>query len=618
MEGKHEVRNYCDELLGIANASISDVEEIVSTEPLTNFILFMEIVRVYDSWTCSSEKLQWDGECSKQEYDVLGLGFNLAIYYFLKPIERSGFPLNESTEITRKFATSILYKLGCAVMIKRSVAMVEAGLLILEKKDNCFVFKNTKEMEYQFLDQMEFSQSNDLNTKINENSENQLNGWDFFELEDISKTFFQEGNFYSKNSKNNFSSFLLNDITTIMRPLINPWGTGKGVFMGYGSSIDIEMHFLAVATELVGHWRVEAGFHLDAQIEGLSGADLCFIISLLVSFYLKHGHFAYIASKELPEINLPMSLPIWTPVEKMIEDTSALPSVDEQLVRKAFSILIFKPSEAIFLNAHTTKFVPLLIDIGNGFVLRPYSAIAYNPFFSLISLLEFRNPNTRHKLSLPRENWMREELYASFAGVRYQTIKGNIKLRVGKKIITDIDAVVFDNLTGELAIFQLKWQDFYFNDVKKLRSRASNLIHELEGWAIKTTAWISANGNSELARNLRLKIEKSRPMSSIFLFAISRTKARMKGYGFSIKADNLAVCNWPQFSRNRFEVGPAEKVISTLFNNIKCQENEALKIKPFPVTFQFGESNLEYLDLYSHVENVKDSDRHLEDSKDKI
>ena len=48
-----------------------------------------------------------------------------------------------------------------------------------------------------------------------------------------------------------------------------------------------------------------------------------------------------------------------------------------------------------------------------------------------------------------------------FSGVKYITIDGNIKLRTGKKIVTDIDAAIFDRTTGELAIFQIKWQDFF-------------------------------------------------------------------------------------------------------------------------------------------------------------
>ena len=39
-------------------------------------------------------------------------------------------------------------------------------------------------------------------------------------------------------------------------------------------------------------------------------------------------------------------------------------------------------------------------------------------------------------------------------------------------MITDIDAAVFDVTTGELGLFQLKWQDFSSSDVAKQRSKA--------------------------------------------------------------------------------------------------------------------------------------------------
>jgi hypothetical protein len=47
-------------------------------------------------------------------------------------------------------------------------------------------------------------------------------------------------------------------------------------------------------------------------------------------------------------------------------------------------------------------------------------------------------------------------------------------------MLTDIDAVIFDRLTGELALFQLKWQDYSTNSLRETRSKASNLVKELD------------------------------------------------------------------------------------------------------------------------------------------
>jgi hypothetical protein len=192
---------------------------------------------------------------------------------------------------------------------------------------------------------------------------------------------------------------------------------------------------------------------------------------------------------------------------------------------------------------------------------------------------------------------MRTHLYALFLGVRYQRIEGNVKLKEDGKTITDIDAAIYDNLTGELALFQIKWQDFYYNDVRKLRSRASNLTKDLDEWAEKVSHWINIHPKTELIKNLRLV--DGTVVNEVFLFGISRNKARMQGYGYAIKSENLAIANWPQFARNRFEIGPAERVFYSLFNKLKLQEKEKIEPIPFPVTFNIGDQNLEFRDLYN-------------------
>jgi hypothetical protein len=246
--------------------------------------------------------------------------------------------------------------------------------------------------------------------------------------------------------------------------------------------------------------------------------------------------------------------------------------------------------------------MPLLIDMGNDYMLKPVSAIRDNPFYSMMAMLEYRNPNFRHDISVHREEWQRSELYAEFMGNRYQRTEGNINLRKAGNVITDIDAAVFDNTTGELALFQIKWQDFFFNDVKKLRSKASNLVRELDEWAEKVTAWIKENGLLKLQKLLRIKPTAPTQITSVYLFGLSRNAGRTNAYGFTSKSGDLAIANWALFRRSRIAIGPAEHVISAMFENLREKETETFKYTLIPTKFQIQDHLMIYEDLWYYID----------------
>ncbi len=70
--------------------------------------------------------------------------------------------------------------------------------------------------------------------------------------------------------------------------------------------------------------------------------------------------------------------------------------------------------------------------------------------------------------------------------------------------MTDIYAAVLDMTTGELAIFQLKWQDFGYNDLLRIRSKATKFVERVDTWSSQTLEWIDEFGNAALCHNLRL------------------------------------------------------------------------------------------------------------------
>ena len=72
----------------------------------------------------------------------------------------------------------------------------------------------------------------------------------------------------------------------------------------------------------------------------------------------------------------------------------------------------------------------------------------------------------------------------------------------------------------------------------------------------------------------------------------------MKGYGYKLDNEHIAVGTWAQLARNRTEIGPAAFVISQLFDKLKLEEDVKVKFKPIPITIAFADVTLDFKDIW--------------------
>lgn len=591
-------KETCQEIKLIAENALDKIVSSLPSETIIKFVMFTETLRVLDFNSLSSNNLTSNLSQIPND-DIMKMGWNLSTSYLFEGFKTSGFPIVESTKETFSSTSSLLFHFGCITMLKRTIDMVKSGALTVTKSDdNTYVFEKTNNANSQFLDDLEFTNLEELEEQLKEKTGEFYKEWNIIERDDLEEALYSHGNFLSFTDED-FTHYTSENIEELLYEQVRPWDSGHGIMMGYGSTVDIDMHFLGKATELVAKWRDEAGLHPKTKIGNITGGDLMIVVLFMTSFHLKHINYGLVASKKYPEISIKQSLTLWGALDDLINDIVEFSGFKKSTITEAFDSIILKPEDVKLLKKYTSKFMPLVIDIGNGLVLRPVSSIVRNPLLTISQILEFRNPNFRNDISLYREEWLRNNLYAMFSGVRYKNVAGNINLKTGNKVDTDIDAAIFDRMTGELALFQIKWQDFFFNDINKLKSRASNLTKGLDDWTYKVNKWIESNGLKKLLQTLRIKSTKGNPISQVYLFAISKNAARMKGYGHETTVENLAITNWPQFARNRFEIGPSEKVFRDLFETLKEQENDNVETKPLPAEFAIEGKSFKYKDLWS-------------------
>ena len=271
------------------------------------------------------------------------------------------------------------------------------------------------------------------------------------------------------------------------------------------------------------------------------------------------------------------------------------------VVQTVFNTLAMTSEQAKRLADHSTPLIPLLFDLGNGFVLRPVSCLTRNPFTAVITQHKWLAPHAEHSIATDREDWMREHLYAMFGGRRYICFPGNLKLRRGNSVLTDIDAAVYDRLTGDVGLFQLKWQDYSTNNVRQLHSKAANLSAELTDWCCKVRSWIEENGVSALDKSLRLRSKRREAVKSILLFAISKSSIRTQGYGVKTNAPSLAMAVWPQFVRARMEVGPSEQSLRDVHSRLVEEYGQVPNVHPMPASIRVAGATLHIHDLWNRT-----------------
>ncbi|MBB3140503.1 hypothetical protein [Halomonas organivorans] len=588
-----------DKILELSKKELQGALSVLPKDDLNKFVLFTEIMRILDYWSVFKDILPSENSLSAPDFEIIQLGWNLALEHLFVPVKPDGFPIQESTEKTRLFATSLLHKFGRAVLLKRTYEMLVSGFLSAETKDSKIIIRATERAESQFADNIEFTLLSGIQSYINENIGDYRNGWFLGKFDDPSIEVTLPGAYHLQDSRKELKKHYIDNVDELMEELVFPWDSGNGIMMGYNAIPEIDNHFFSLAIENAIAWRNDVGLHPSVKLNDVTGSELTLIVAVISALHMKHVRFALTALKKHKEISIPQSLTIWTKASELIDSIHDYTDFDKNLIERGVNAIAIAPSESRNLKGQTTPLIPLLVDLGNGILLRPVSSLIKNPFISTSTLQGWRIPNITDILSLPREDWMRNDLYHLFRGTRYKSVDGNIKIRNGGKVVTDIDAAILDRTTGDLALFQIKWQDYYTNDVRKLRSRAKNFVKEIDGWASKVSSWIEDNGVYELVKTLRLKVPRDKQVSRVYLFGLSKTSARMKGYGYSMESDDIAICNWPMFLRKRFEVGSSKNVFKDLHASIKKDENIAVKSKPVPVEINSEGNAIEFINLWN-------------------
>lgn len=539
-----------DELRQLSEKEFKDTMHVLSQLDDTNIAMItIEACRSLDYWFVTdsfSENRQ--RTLSEQDFNLVYRGWNIFLQKVLPRLGMlPGIPLLGSTRETILSTSAELHRLGRHALLKRTAELIDRKFAQGSWIDGKISVRMKRDDESDhFLDQVDAVRWNTISKK--------LLPWDSL-------------------AQQHLKTLRLAEWQDELKRLMFRWETPQGVMVGYNASPQLDDHFIGAVFDYVSACRANSGADPEAIINGIRVSDVHLIMMLLMSARLKHTQFVTAAKRRWPDVNYWMSLTIWKPrneiVKEICETIAGKTDIDPESVFKVVDLLTIGPETKPDLSSDVDPLIPFFIKVSNQYLLEPSSVLIMNPFDMITRI----NPDQRihQAISERREGLMLMNLNGLFQGNRYVRLEMPVRLKTAGKIVTDIDGAVLDRTTGELALFQLKWQDFKGATLRQTMSRAKNFVTSVSSWAEITSSWIENHGIDQLLRTLRIPKTASSHVISVHLFAIGQMSARFRHYGYNIENTALAVTTWPQFLRLRHEIGPAERVISCIFDKARTE-----------------------------------------------
>ncbi len=508
---------------------------------------------------------------SQPDFDIVCRGWNVALGLLLPRVGMlRGVPAIGSSPETQRMAISVLHGAGRYVILTESAERIRHGLISaeLDASGITLAISDVALLDF-FHDQVDRSRLADLRSEI-----------------------FPD----QKPDDPDTARALRSE----MAEQTFRWEQSNGVMVGYSSTPAVDKWFSDLQASQALEWRDDAGIHPDTALPGCNGGDLMATVSVMLSFYLKHIIFVEEARKRFSDVNHHMSLTIWKTRGELVASLEAVGS-PKGIAEAVIDLLTVRSEDAARVLDLGTPVIPMLIAISDEFLLTPASAIFQNPFRNVRLLREEGVPGLADAVRVHRENWMAKDLYSLFEGTRFQRVAGQTVLASKGRTVTDIDAAVFDWLTGELVLFQLKWQDFNSTNIRSQKSKAKNFVRGVASWGDKVTAWIDEYGVARLCQALQIKLPAGAAPSLIRLWGVGRSNARFESLGYPA-SDGVLTLTWPQLVRLRHKVGLRARVFEEVARRAAEETSRPIQRQPIPYNMPCRDMRVLFKDIWSTPE----------------
>lgn len=250
-------------------------------------------------------------------------------------------------------------------------------------------------------------------------------------------------------------------------------------FLGYTNDMETEEFFWKHAfldLQQTISWDL---FPPECKFGDLYYCDIANTVVDFAGYAIKHIYCADILRNKNPNLlfeNL-LKYAFDLFVQLIVENRN----VSKQQAEKILSLITLdSSSEDYYCNARA-RFAPFIKISGHQYI-RSLSGLLSDPMeFILYNLRKNYKSDWDKNVNL-RERIFREQLYTSFGNKEFKCINRSIIIGERDQRITDIDAAIIDQRNGEIALFQLKWQDSIESSSFSLKSKSSNFFEQTNLW----------------------------------------------------------------------------------------------------------------------------------------
>ncbi|MFL5560792.1 MAG: hypothetical protein ACJ79K_04870 [Gemmatimonadaceae bacterium] len=236
----------------------------------------------------------------------------------------------------------------------------------------------------------------------------------------------------------------------------------------------------------------------------------------------------------------------WWRLPVLARRLGELTGISETEARAAIEPLVLDQTGAAVFHKSARPALPPLVRIAPDGALMSTWGCLDEPFQFLLVRLRQLYPSDWDRAVDSRERIFRNDVYdalVSDSSGRFYTSPTGVKIRERGRVLTDIDAIVYDRLTGDLALFQLKWQDPFGASLGKRASAAKNFSVGASEWVRVVSDWLPLIPPERLCARLGVQGQghaSVRPR----LFVLGRFASHFSDHGLpSVRA---AWGTWPQ------------------------------------------------------------------------
>lgn len=332
--------------------------------------------------------------------------------------------------------------------------------------------------------------------------------------------------------------------------LVRPW---ENHFIGYDADPLLDDYFFGIAYQNIQLQEGFDSFHYSLKFGGVRYQHYVLALTFIISNYMRHERFSEALIKKNATTRLENVLTITSDVASFTDSLreavnyfgAAYEDFEELGVEDARTVF-----DVLSCGRHSLDLVsvpgsptPLIVQCSEQGFIRCLAGSSSEPVRFMLEALRLRFPKDYDRNQCSREESLQRAIKRvlgdSFSGIYFID---NVKIKSNGRVLTDIDLIVVEKVTGIVLLCQLKHQDLYGFNLHAERIRGGRLVEQVGGWLAAVDSWLQSVGERGLRSALRL--HNSIPQTRIYRMVIARHYAhQLKEVALLRKA---LYANWPQ------------------------------------------------------------------------